>query len=213
MASAKLKTHLDITFEDPNTLAVSTMYADALLNATPAADLPGLIAEYDEFVSDVYLHFADFRRLLVSGLVNEADKVALLEKALQGQASELFLSFLRTLARHQRLDLVPAILRQLILQSERRAGRQRVQVTSAVELSPEALQRVQESLAKVLPFQPIVQSVIDPSILGGLKIRVGDTVYDISLRTRLLRLRGRLRERSLHEIQSGRDRFSHPAGN
>jgi F-type H+-transporting ATPase subunit delta len=48
--------------------------------------------------------------------------------------------------------------------------------------------------------------------LGGIVIRVGDTIYDSSLALRIKQLRERLRQRSLHEIQSGRDRFGHPEG-
>ena len=53
---------------------------------------------------------------------------------------------------------------------------------------------------------------VDESLIGGLVIQVGDTVYDSSLRTRIKTLAGRLTERTLNEIQSGRDRFSHPEG-
>ena len=61
-----------------------------------------------------------------------------------------------------------------------------------------------------VPVGPaVIGRVVDPDILGGLRIRVGDTVYDGSLRARLTQLRHRVRERSLHEIQSGRNRFSH----
>ena len=68
---------------------------------------------------------------------------------------------------------------------------------------------VEARLKELFPFQPVLEPAVDPSLLGGLRIRVGDTVYDGSLRARLKQLRHRVRERSLHEIQSGRDRFSH----
>jgi F-type H+-transporting ATPase subunit delta len=58
-------------------------------------------------------------------------------------------------------------------------------------------------------FEPILETRLDTSLLGGVIIRIGDTVYDSSLRTRMKQLHERLRERSLHEIQVGRDRFSH----
>ena len=74
---------------------------------------------------------------------------------------------------------------------------------------PATFEKIREKLASVLAAQPVVESVVDPKVLGGLRIRVGDTVYDGSLRARLKQLRHRVRERSLHEIQSGRDRFSH----
>ena len=53
---------------------------------------------------------------------------------------------------------------------------------------------------------------VNPAILGGMVIRVGDTVYDSSLKARLRQLRGRLKQQATHEIQSGRDRFRHPEG-
>jgi F0F1-type ATP synthase delta subunit len=49
---------------------------------------------------------------------------------------------------------------------------------------------------------------LDPALLGGLVIRVGDTVFDGSVRTRLRRIREQLLQRSTHEIQSRRDQFS-----
>jgi F-type H+-transporting ATPase subunit delta len=49
---------------------------------------------------------------------------------------------------------------------------------------------------------------VDKDLLGGLKVRIGDTVYDSTVRTRLNNLRNQLIERSSHEIQTGRDRFS-----
>ncbi len=51
---------------------------------------------------------------------------------------------------------------------------------------------------------------VDPSLIGGLVIQVGDEVYDASVRNRLEQLRGRLIERKTHEIQSRRDQLTHP---
>jgi probable F420-dependent oxidoreductase len=61
-------------------------------------------------------------------------------------------------------------------------------------------------------FDAILETSQDPELIGGMVIQVGDTVYDASLKTRISQLRDRLRQRSLNEVQSGRDRFSHPEG-
>ena len=55
----------------------------------------------------------------------------------------------------------------------------------------------------------VLQKAVKPSRL----LRVGDTVYDGSLAAQLAQLRQQMIDRSIHEIQSGRDRFRHPAGN
>ncbi|MGH7127771.1 MAG: F0F1 ATP synthase subunit delta [Planctomycetaceae bacterium] len=50
-------------------------------------------------------------------------------------------------------------------------------------------------------------------MLGGMVVQIGDSVYDMSLQARLNQLRERLRKRTLHEIQSRRDRFRSAEGN
>ena len=67
-------------------------------------------------------------------------------------------------------------------------------------------------LKSTFGFEPVLQETVDASLLGGVILQVGDTVYDSSLRSRLKQLKGRLVEKAFNEIQSGRDRFSHPEG-
>lgn len=198
--------------EDPSAMAVARVYAEGFLNAVPADQAAGALEEFDSFISDVFDKNPDFAAALTSGMVNREKKVELIDRVLTGRASDLFVSFLRVLARHERLDLLPFILKQSRVQHEQRTGRQRVRVESAVPLSEATLQGIQQTLKGALPFDPIIEPQVDPTMLGGLRIRVGDTVYDNSLRTRIAQFRKHLRERSLHEIQSRRDRFSHPDG-
>ena len=88
-----------------------------------------------------------------------------------------------------------------------------MQIRSARSLTDNSRAQISSQLKNKLGFDPILQELVDESLIGGLIIQVGDTVYDSSLRTRLKTLAGRLTERTLNEIQSGRDRFSHPEGN
>jgi len=72
--------------------------------------------------------------------------------------------------------------------------------------------QVRNRIADVFDCEPIIETATDAKLIGGLVIRVGNTVYDGSLRNRLNQLAKRMQQRSLHEIQSGRDRFSPPEG-
>jgi F-type H+-transporting ATPase subunit delta len=83
-----------------------------------------------------------------------------------------------------------------------------VHVRAAVPLDPADEKALRDRLAAVLAGQPVIHTVVDPELLGGLVISVGDTVYDGSVRTHLRRLREQLLQRSTHEIQSRRDQFS-----
>jgi F-type H+-transporting ATPase subunit delta len=140
-------------------------------------------------------------------------KLQLLEQVVVPKSTPLFANFIRVVAQHDRLNLLPLIQDLAVREAERRSNQRRVQVTSAVELSSGTLDAIRNSMATALSTQPILETRVDPSLLGGITIRVGDTVYDGSLKTQVKQLRVRLRERCLNEIQRGRDRFSHQDGN
>jgi F-type H+-transporting ATPase subunit delta len=168
-----------------------------------------MLGEFQSFVDDVLARNPDFTQLLMSSRIGRDDKLTLIDRVVKGRGSELFTNFLRVLARKERLELLPLILKQAQVQFELRSGKKRVQVASAVPLSADVLKQIEARLISLFSFKPVLEPTVDPDLLGGLRIRVGDTVYDGSLRARLKQLRYRVRERSLHEIQSGRNRFSH----
>ncbi|HEV3344867.1 MAG TPA: F0F1 ATP synthase subunit delta, partial [Pirellulales bacterium] len=65
----------------------------------------------------------------------------------------------------------------------------------------------------MLGGEPVLAAKVNPDLIGGLVFRVGDTVYDGSVATRLARVRSQMIDRSIHEIQRRRDRISPAAGN
>lgn len=213
MAEPDLKTRPSHVLEDPSAKAVASVYARAYLDAAQVGGEAQPLDEFTSFVDEVLTPYPEFARMLTSEMTTRDEKLGLIERVVQPRASAPFTNFLKVLARHERLELLPLILGEARTEHERRSGQRRVQVTSAVELTDNQLGRIQGRLKESLPFEPIVEPRVDASLLGGLVIRVGDTVYDSSLRTRLKTLRNRLRERYLHEIQSERDRFSSAEGN
>lgn len=72
------------------------------------------------------------------------------------------------------------------------AGRVRATVTTAIELEPDDRERVARELSKRLEKDVRLQVVVDPRILGGLRLQYGDRVVDASVASRLQQLRRRL---------------------
>jgi F-type H+-transporting ATPase subunit delta len=209
-----LQTRIPSVLEDPGAQSVAKVYAVALLDAAAKeGGLDGALEEFGSFVQDVLAPNPTFGRVLQSPVTSVDDKVRLIDKVLGGRGSPLFVNFLKVLAKHGRLELVQGVYRAALIEQERRTHKVRVRVTSATPLSASALQSITERLSQSLESAPIVETVVDPGLVGGLVIRVGDTVYDGSVRNRLKQLRGKLRERCLNEVQRGRDRFSHSDGN
>jgi F-type H+-transporting ATPase subunit delta len=199
--------------EDPSAKAIARVYAVAFLDAVASSGEKDALEELTSFWDDVLKPNPEAQRVLTSEITSRDDKLGIIERAVAPRASEVLTNFLRVLARHDRLDLLPAILSEAWKEHERRDNKRRVTIKSAVELTPKQLKQIQSRLEAALPYTPVLQPVHDASMVGGLVVQVGDTVFDGSLRTRLKNLQDRLRERYLHEIQSGRDRFSSPEGN
>jgi F-type H+-transporting ATPase subunit delta len=198
---------------DPSAKAVARVYAQAYLDAAKSSGLSQPLEDLTSFHDDVLQLNPEFARLLTSEVTTRDEKVGLIDRVVAPRASQFFTNFLRVLARHERLDILPLILGEAWLEQERREGKRRVQVTTPLPLTDAQRGQIRDRLKAALPYDPVLLTETDESLLGGMVIRVGDTIFDGSLRTRLTDLKLRLRERYLHEIQSGRDRFSSPEGN
>lgn len=213
VVDTQVQTRIPNVMEDPSAQSVAKVYAVAYLDSAGGSGGEAAVTELDSFVDDVLSANAQFDQLVCGSALGRDEKLQLIDRVVTGRATPLFANFLKVLANHGRADLLRSIRQQADIEHERRAGKRRVSVSSAAELSADSVAAIRSSLATSLGCDPILETRVDPSLLGGLVVRVGDTVYDGSLKTQVKQLRARLRERCLNEIQRGRDRFSHPEGN
>lgn len=187
---------------------IARVYAEALLNvATPHGQAETVQEELDSMVDDLCAADVTVARFLTSGAVGRTQRRRVLDKVFAGRASELFFNFLQVLNDHERLDLLLPIRRALRQLSDERARRVRVQIRSAVELAPRQQTQLQQLLRDTLKLEPVLETKVDPELIGGVLIRVGDWQYDATLRHQLDVIRSEIIARSSHEIQSRRDRF------
>lgn len=151
--------------------------------------------ELTAFARDVTSN-PDVANFIASPVVGKKKKAAVLDPALKDRASDLLRGLIGVLAQNNRLDLlrqVSAAYRQLL---DERSGRVHVKVTAAVELSDAQKAALVANLKTVLGNQePVLDIRVDPDLLGGLVVQVGDSVVDTSVRTRLQSLRSLLLSR------------------
>ncbi len=207
----------DADFEpiaDVSAQRVARVYAEALLNA---ADKQGqsddVVEGLDSLIRDLFQAELQLEAFLTSSAVGRERKARLIDKVFENKASVLFVDFLKVLNQHERLNLLRPILAAAKELRDARAKRIRVQVRSAVPLANDQENRLRQQLREALKLDPVLQTAVDPELLGGVVVRVGDWLYDASVRARLESIRNQLIARSSHEIQSGRDRFSIASGN
>ena len=193
---------------------IADVYAKGLLAATErAGQTAAVLDEFDAVMTEVIGSFPKLEAVLDSILVLPEEKVALIDKTLGGRVSPMLVNFLKVVARHGRLDCLRAIHCQTHAAYDKLRRRIPVRLTTAEPISADMAARIVESLRGKLEGEPIIEQLVDPSLIGGAVLRVGDIIYDGSIANQLINLRQKMSDRSVHEIQSRRDRFRNSAGN
>ena len=196
---------------DTSAQRIARVYAEALLDEAQAGGTADeVLGELDVLLRDVTRADPQIASFFLGGLIGRDARDKVLRDAVADKVSPTFLNFLMVLNHHDRLELLQPILiayRDLL---EQRTGKVRVQVRSAVPLPEEQSERLRQELRTSLQREPVLESTVDPDLLGGLVVQVGDWLYDASVKSRLETLRNQLVESSSHAIQVGRDRFSSP---
>jgi F-type H+-transporting ATPase subunit delta len=193
---------------------IADVYAKALLDTTESAGQTAkVLDEFDAVMADVLDGFPKLEAVLASALVSPEEKSGVIDRVLGGRTSALLVNFLKVVAHHGRLDCLRAIHCASHAAYDRLRNRIFVRLTTAEALSPAAVEEIAKSLRAKLGGEPVFEQEIDPNLIGGAVLRIGDTVYDGSVANQLQNLRQQMIESTAHEIQSRRDRFRNPAGN
>jgi F-type H+-transporting ATPase subunit delta len=193
---------------------VGVVYGNALLNAAEAqGKVDEIVDEFHLLVKDVINRHPKFIELLSSEMVALEDKRGIFDRVFKAHLSPLMFNFLSVVVDHRRGQCLRAIYRAFKDLVDTKRGRVRVHVTSAAPLDGATHESITAQLRTRLGSEPVIESHVDSALIGGAVFRVGDTVYDGSVASRLKRMRQQMINRSVHEIQSRRDRFSTSAGN
>ncbi len=185
--------------------AVASVYADSLFElARAAGQVDDVRSELEELVRLVELQpsFGDF---LASSAIQAERRADGLEKMFRGKLSDLVLNTLLVMNRNGRTGAVAGLLRSFVLAQEEAAGEVEVTATSAVELDEAQRERVASMAAELSGRKPVVEYTVDPAILGGLVLQIGDLRFDHSVRRQLEQAQLQLAERGRRGLAVGVD--------
>ena len=176
------------------TTEVGDRYAQALFDladesgalAAVRADLKSLAAAWTEN--------ADLRRAMTSPVVASEDQgkalVAIADKAKFNKTTR---NFLGLLAQNGRARDLTAVIGGFEALYARKTGVVAAEVVSAQDLNAARLKSIQSALRTALGKDPELTTRVDPTILGGLKVKVGSKLFDASLKTKLDQMKFALR--------------------
>ena len=168
---------------------IARVYAEALFGAAKdKGKLDAIHEQLGEF-ADALEENRDLQLFFFSPYFSSAEKRDGLGKALSGAGPEL-VNFLRLLTEKHRMPVLFRIQRNFDALWAKENKRLGVTVTSAVELDPEIAERIGSEIEQTGNTVEL-QRRVDPDILGGLVVQVGNMVMDTSIRNRLEKLRNR----------------------
>ena len=175
--------------------SLARRYARALFDiGREEGQLRRVYSEVDEFGKTLD-GSPDLREVMAAANVSRRDKHATLEATL---APAGYLpstkSFLSLLVEKGRMDVLPRILVAMRRMVEEFEGIERVEVVVPMPLSVTQKDLLRTVLERRTGKKVVLEETVDPSVLGGLVVRVGSTVYDGSVRTQLQEIREKLRK-------------------
>jgi F-type H+-transporting ATPase subunit delta len=167
---------------------IARVYAEALFGAAKEKGNLDAIREQLGQFADALADNREMQLFFFSPYFSSTEKEEGLKKAVAGGDAEL-VNFLELLIEKHRMPVLFRIRRQfdsLWAKENKRLG---VTVTSAVELDPEIARRIGSEIEEQTGNSVELQSRVDPEILGGLVVQVGNTVLDTSIKNSLEKLR------------------------
>ena len=173
--------------------SVARRYAKALFEIGVAEGNYERLGQELADLARAYTDSADLRLALENPVIKTAEKQAILNALLPRVApSPSVQRFARLLLERGRIGILRAASRFYSNLADERAGQVRATVTSAAPMSPGDLDRVRKALEARTGRKVLIQTTVDPALIGGVVARVGDLILDGSVRTQLDEMRHRL---------------------
>lgn len=172
---------------------IAKVYGDALFEA--AQDKRNLEAVYQEAqqLGRIFREEPELMRALNHPRIVKEEKVSMMENIFSGRVSQEMMGFLTIIVDKGRQKEIPAIFAYFIqaVREFKKIGT--ASVTTAVELKDEQKAAVKKKLLETTPYVEFeMDYAVDPELIGGMVIRIGDRVVDSSVKTRLYELKKQL---------------------
>ncbi len=188
------------TVMDPASVSAATVYVDALLGQLPSDSEAEEVARELDALVELLDKIDGFEALLTAALISSTERCDIVRRIFHDRVSEIVEALLVVMADAGRLGLLRTLRRVFHAKLHVRQGKLEVTVISAVTLSDLQRRHVQQALVESLNAECVMTCRVDPDLLGGVVVQVGDHVYDASIRAELRSVQARLRRDIILEL-------------
>ncbi len=180
---------------------VAHVYASALIELAFGKGVPGEVLRDIQEVGRLLENDKRAFAFFITPNIRKEAKRQVIDRAFGGRVSEYVQNFLKIVIDKGRADALPRIVHAFVAMYHERQGELVVKVSSAQPLEDDERDRLRDVLRK--KYRPkgynevLLEEKVDEKLLGGVIVRTGDTLYDGSLKTRLVAIGDRLRRSRL----------------
>ncbi|MEW6275937.1 MAG: F0F1 ATP synthase subunit delta [Bacillota bacterium] len=174
--------------------AVGSRYAEALFAIASDQGNIDQLEEELQAIDRVIAGSRELQKVLYHPQITPEEKKEIVKNIFAGRISRTANNFLYLLIDHKREMFLHDIVAYFTGMANRARNLVQVEVTSAVELTEEEREKLNEVLEKITCKKVRAEYSVDPSLIGGVVVRIGDRVIDGSVKTRLAGMREHLRQ-------------------
>ncbi|OON97768.1 MAG: ATP synthase F1 subunit delta [Epulopiscium sp. Nele67-Bin005] len=168
---------------------ITNRYATALFTLAQEQDKLEQFEQEATVILEVLTKEVEFIQVLEQPGILQGEKIKLVEDVFGGKASDEFVGLFVLLVKKSRQSFIIEILEAFIDMAKETKGFMKASVTSAIALDEKQLAQIKANIEKSTSKQIELTALVDPNIIGGMIIRVGDKVVDGSVRGKLQALK------------------------
>ncbi|MEM7683017.1 MAG: ATP synthase F1 subunit delta [Planctomycetota bacterium] len=174
----------------PEQVEIARVYARSLVDLADSAGKTDEVGDEMAQVSELIAQQPDLRVLLEHPALSDQERLDAVRNVFTGKVSELTMRFLGVVGRRRRLPALGSIARAVTDLLAERRGEVTVEAVFANEPSPERIESLMSRMGAALGGRSVqLESRVDPALLGGVRLRVGDQLIDGSVASALARVR------------------------
>lgn len=163
--------------------AVSTRYADALINSVNNKDE---ISEYLKNIMALYEENAEFRETFNNPSITDEVKLEIIEEIIPNKKDDKFINFISLLLKEKRFNLISDIYKKYQGLLDEINKNINIEIITSCKLTEKEIQGITDKFKKIYKAKDVNYKInIDESLIGGVKVIAGGKVYDDTIKTKL----------------------------
>ena len=174
--------------------ALAQTYAEALIELADDGGSLDAIADEVESLRELLRDEPSLRAILENPAIGDDERRGALERMFKGRVSDTLYRFIQVVNNKGRSGVLPSILAAFTGLVRERRGIVEVDAFVPQRMEAGEADRVQRRVGERLGKEVVLHQYVDPSVIGGIKLRIGDRMIDGTVRAQLGRMRARLAE-------------------